>query len=416
MKLKFLFIFLLITGYGNAQAIKTLRNAVTGNSANDSYIKMSPDANIILDLSSSEEETSFYVDGQFVGTAERLKVLINKNEHKVEAEPKGYRRKKDLLQPPYMNKYASVRFTFLLEDRVSHGNESAEQVTSVQQTTAEVRPEPKKAVKVPADVDLNIPQNSNQYPYRFALIIGNEDYSTFQTDLSSEVDVAFAKNDAAIFREYAVKTLGVPEANAQLLLNATAGQMRQALAKINKLAEKSAGQAELIFYYAGHGLPDEVTKDPYLIPVDVAGTSVQFGLKLTDIYKSLTQFSTERVTVFLDACFSGGARGQGLVAARGVKIKPKEEALNGKLVVFSASSGDQSSLPYKEKGHGIFTYFLLKKLQDSKGEVSYKELSDYLRSQVSLQSVVINSKEQDPQTNVSPSAVAEWEKWKVGKK
>ena len=414
MKTKFLFIFLLIAFSGYSQALKNLRNAVSGNSANNSYIRMSPDANIVLDLSSSEEETSFYVDGQFVGTAERIKVLIDKNEHKVEAEPKGYRRKKDLLQPPYLNKYASVRFTFLLEDRVSSDNEVA-QDEPVAQTSA-AKPEVKKAVKVPADVDLNIPQNSNQYPYRFALIIGNEDYSTFQTDLSNEVDVAFAKNDASVFREYAIKTLGVPEANAQLLLNATAGQMRQALAKINKLAEKSAGQAELIFYYAGHGLPDEVTKDPYLIPVDVAGTSVQFGLKLTDIYKSLTQFSTERVTVFLDACFSGGARGQGLVAARGVKIKPKEESLNGKLVVFSASSGDQSSLPYKEKGHGIFTYFLLKKLQDSKGEVSYKELSDYLRSQVSLQSVVINSKEQDPQTNVSPSAVAEWEKWKLGKK
>ena len=414
MKTKFLFIFLLIASSGYSQAIKNLRNAVSGNSANNSYIRMSPDANIVLDLSSSEEETSFYVDGQFVGTAERLKVLIDKNEHKVEAEPKGYRRKKDLLQPPYLNKYASVRFTFLLEDRVSSDSEVAQDEPVAQ--TSSAKPEVKKVVKIPADVDMNIPQNSNQYPYRFALIIGNEDYSTFQTDLSSEVDVAFAKNDASVFREYAIKTLGVPEANAQLLLNATAGQMRQALAKINKLAEKSAGQAELIFYYAGHGLPDEVTKDPYLIPVDVAGTSVQFGLKLTDIYKSLTQFSTERVTVFLDACFSGGARGQGLVAARGVKIKPKEESLNGKLVVFSASSGDQSSLPYKEKGHGIFTYFLLKKLQDSKGEVSYKELSDYLRSQVSLQSVVINSKEQDPQTNVSPSAVAEWEKWKLGKK
>ncbi|MFZ9980859.1 MAG: caspase family protein [Cyclobacteriaceae bacterium] len=414
MKTKFLFILLLIASSGYSQALKNLRNAVSGNSANSSYIRMSPDANIVLDLSSSEEETSFYVDGQFVGTAERLKVLVDKNEHKVEAEPKGYRRKKDLLQPPYMNKYASIRFTFLLEDRLSADNEAAQDEPVAQNSLS--KPEVKKAAKVPADVDMNIPQNSNQYPYRFALIIGNEDYSTFQTDLSSEVDVAFAKNDASVFREYAIKTLGVPEANAQLLLNATAGQMRQALAKINKLAEKSAGQAELIFYYAGHGLPDEVTKDPYLIPVDVAGTNVQFGLKLTEIYKSLTQFNTERVTVFLDACFSGGARGQGLVAARGVKIKPKEETLNGKLVVFSASSGDQSSLPYKEKGHGIFTYFLLKKLQDTKGEVSYKELSDYLRSQVSLQSVVINSKEQDPQTNISPSAVAEWEKWKLGKK
>jgi len=373
---------------------------------------MSPDANIVLDLSSSEEETSFYVDGQFVGTAERMKVLINKMEHTVEAEPKGYRRKKDLIQPPYYNKYASIRFTFLLEDRT--GNSEEAESEPVQSAT--VKSEPKKVTKTPVDVDFNIPQNESQYPYRFALIIGNEDYSTFQTDLSNEVDVAFAKNDASIFKEYAVKTLGIPETNVQLMLNATAGQMRQALAKINKLAEKSAGQAELFFYYAGHGLPDEVSKEPYLIPVDVAGTNVQYGIKLTDIYKSLTQFSTERITVFLDACFSGGARGQGLVAARGVKIKPKEETLNGKLVVFSASSGDQSSLPYKDKGHGIFTYFLLKKLQESKGSLTYKELSDFLKSQVSLQSVVINSKEQDPQTNISPSAELEWEKWRFLKK
>jgi len=339
-----------------------------------------------------------------------MKVLINKGEHTVEAEPKGYRKKKDLIQPPYQNKYASIRFTFLLEDRLANQSTEEEPVASIRPT------EKKSPARLLSDVDQNIPESKAQFPYRFALIIGNEDYSTFQTDLSNEVDVAFAKNDAAIFKEYAVKTLGVPEANAQLLLNGTAGQMRQALAKLNKLAEKSAGQAELLFYYAGHGLPDEVTKDPYLIPVDVSGSSIQFGLKVTDVYKALTQFSTERVTVFMDACFSGGARGQGLVSARGVKIKPKEETLNGKLVVFTASSGDQSSLPYKEKGHGLFTYFLLKKIQETKGAVTYKELSDYLRSQVSLQSVVINSKEQDPQTNISPAAGAEWEKWRLNDK
>ncbi|MFZ9503973.1 MAG: caspase family protein [Cyclobacteriaceae bacterium] len=410
MKAKYLLITLVFSGLTSFGQIRSLKDAISGSNASNSYLKMSPDANIVLDLSSSEEETSFYVDGQFVGTAERMKVLINKGEHTVEAEPKGYRKKKDLIQPPYQNKYASIRFTFLLEDRLANQSTEEEPVASIRPT------EKKSPARLLSDVDQNIPESKAQFPYRFALIIGNEDYSTFQTDLSNEVDVAFAKNDAAIFKEYAVKTLGVPEANAQLLLNGTAGQMRQALAKLNKLAEKSAGQAELLFYYAGHGLPDEVTKDPYLIPVDVSGSSIQFGLKVTDVYKALTQFSTERVTVFMDACFSGGARGQGLVSARGVKIKPKEETLNGKLVVFTASSGDQSSLPYKEKGHGLFTYFLLKKIQETKGAVTYKELSDYLRSQVSLQSVVINSKEQDPQTNISPAAGAEWEKWRLNDK
>ena len=269
----------------------------------------------------------------------------------------------------------------------------------------------KRKNDVISDVDKDIPVSGSSNPYRFALIIGNEDYSTYQTDLTSEVDVDFAAKDATIFKEYAEKTLGIPVDNIQLLTNATAGQMRQALSKLNKITELTSGKAEIFFYYAGHGLPDEVTKEAYLIPVDVAGTNVQYGIKVTDVYASLTEHPTEKITVFLDACFGGGARNQGLLAARGVKIKPKEEALAGKLVVFSASSGDQSSLPYKSKGHGIFTYFLLKKLQESGGNLTYQELSNYIKENVSLKSVVINSKQQDPQTNVSPSAISEWGTW-----
>lgn len=199
----------------------------------------------------------------------------------------------------------------------------------------------KKKNEIISDVDKDIPSSNIEHQYRFALIIGNEDYSTYQTDLTNEINVDFAEKDAKIFKEYTNKTLGVPESNITLLTNATAGQMRQALAKLNKLAEVSGGQAEIIFYYAGHGLPDEVTKEAYLIPVDVSGTNVQYGIKLTDVYKTLTEHPAKRSTVILDACFSGGARNQGLLAARGVKIKPKKEELKGKLVVFSASSGDQ---------------------------------------------------------------------------
>ena len=52
---------------------------------------------------------------------------------------------------------------------------------------------------------------------------------------------------------------------------------------------------------------------------------------------------------------TGGSRNLGLLASRGIKIKPKEESLSGNMVVFSASQEDQSALPYHDEKHGVFT-------------------------------------------------------------
>lgn len=267
--------------------------------------------------------------------------------------------------------------------------------------------------KFTSDIDINIPINENVSERNFALIIGNEDYSSHQVDLNAEINVDYARNDAKSFKEYALKTMGVPEKNIVFLLDATTGQMKQAIAKMNLIIKATGGQAEVFVYYAGHGLPDEETKEPYLIPVDVSGKNATDGIKLKDMYAKLTEFPAKKVTVFIDACFSGGARNQGLVAARGVKVKAKEEDLAGNIVVFSASSGIQSSLPLKEQKHGMFTYYLLKKLQETKGDVSYGELSKYLNENVSLQSVLVNDKEQTPQTNVSSEMLNEWENFKI---
>lgn len=252
-------------------------------------------------------------------------------------------------------------------------------------------------------------------PYRFALIIGNEDYSSYQSGLESESDVDFAVNDAKEFKETCINVLNISEERIIYHENARHMEMMRSLDKINKLIKATGGKAEVFVYYAGHGFPDEKTNEPYLIPVDVSGTDLSFGgIKLTDFYEYLTEFPAQKITVFLDACFSGGARNQGLVAARGVKVVPKEtqEAVKKKLVVYAASSGNQTSLPYKSKQHGMFSYFLLKKLKETKGNVTYKQLSDYLKSEVSVNSLMVNSKEQTPQTNVSPEVEQEWSGWK----
>jgi hypothetical protein len=265
----------------------------------------------------------------------------------------------------------------------------------------------------PSELQIDIPVIGPPIDDRFALIIGNEDYSSYQTGLRNESDVEFAIQDAETFKMFATNILGVPEKNIIMLKNARAVEMHRALNRMNLIAKNTGGDAEFFVMYAGHGFPDERTREPYLIPVDISGADLEFAIKLSDFYAKLTEHPIKRVTVFLDACFTGGGREQGLVAARSVRVRPREEQLAGPLVVFSASSGDQSAHPYKEVGHGMFTYFLLSKIKESQGSITYEELSAYLTRTVSTRSILVNSTEQNPQTNISPSVENTWKTWRL---
>lgn len=259
-------------------------------------------------------------------------------------------------------------------------------------------------------VDSNIPENK-KVANRYALIIGNQDYTSYQRTLSSEQNLDYAENDATIFKQYCLNTLGVKQENMHFLINATAGQMSQEIDLVSKIVSKLGPEAELIVYYAGHGYPDELTKVPYLIPVDVSASNLNSAIKLSEVYEKLSATNAGRISIFLDACFTGGGRTSGLVASRGVKIRPKKGALTGNMIVFSASSGDQSSLPYHKETHGMFTFHLLKKFQETKGAVSMGALSDYLVNKVSLQSLKENKKEQDPSVNASQEVGNQWRDW-----
>lgn len=261
---------------------------------------------------------------------------------------------------------------------------------------------------VKSDVDINIPENSTKDENLYALIIANENYSMVS-------GVPFALNDGETFAEYCEKTLGIPEKNVLLYKDASFGIMLNAMDKVKKLAAARGGDMELIFYYAGHGIPDESSKDAFLLPIDSDGKQTKVCYSLNDIYSELGALNTQSVTVFLDACFSGAKRDGGMVAeARGVAIKPKQSAPEGKMVVFSAVSDDETALPYEDKGHGMFTYFLLKKLQETKGDVTLKELSEYIKQKVSSESILINDKSQTPTVTPSAAINASWEDMKLG--
>lgn len=258
-----------------------------------------------------------------------------------------------------------------------------------------------------SDVDINIPETDFVNNKCFVVIIANEKYRR-------EASVPFAVNDGKTFREYCKKTLGVPSQQIHFVENATLNDLNFEIKWITNVMQTQKGAADVIFYYAGHGVPDDATKKAYLLPVDGYGSDFATGYSLDELYTQLGSVPAKSVTYFIDACFSGSKREEGMLAsARAVSVKVKGGTLHGNAVAFSASTDDQTAYPYHEKGHGLFTYFLLKKLQETSGNATYQELSDYIQENVSQKSVISNAKLQTPSVRANTILKDEWKGWKL---
>lgn len=254
---------------------------------------------------------------------------------------------------------------------------------------------------IKSDVDMNIPVSANKAENTFALIIANEDYEFVD-------DVKFALNDGEIFREYCIKTLGIPERQVWLYKNASAGIIAGGVDKLLQ-AMDIFDNPKIIVYYCGHGIPDDKTGDAYIVPTDGKGTNVATCYSLNKLYTTLSSSKASSVTYFMDACFTGANRdGSMLVAARGVAREAKKEVVTGNTVVFSAASGDETAMPFAEKSHGLFTYYLLKKLQETKGDVSYGELAEYINTNVKREAFLTNEKPQNPVVATSETNMKNW--------
>ena len=260
-----------------------------------------------------------------------------------------------------------------------------------------------------SDVDENIPETPTDNTRTFAVVIANQHYTNI-----SGGDVLLALNDGEAVAKYCHQTLGMPKENVRYYADASYGTMLRAVQDIKQIAASFNGDINIVFYYAGHGIPNEQTKDAYLLPTDADGLQTEGCYSLNRLYAELGSTRAKQIVVFLDACFSGSNRGEGMLAsARGVGVKPKREDPNGNMVVFSAASGDETAYPYSVKGHGLFTYYLLKKLQETQGNVTLGELGEYVSENVRQQSVVINRKPQTPTFTPSSSLAEGWRELKL---
>ena len=172
-------------------------------------------------------------------------------------------------------------------------------------------------------------------------------------------------------------------------------------------------------------MPDEKTNDPYIMPVDISGYTVNQAISLNKLLSDSSNANYNSCSLFIDACFSGVSRSpEPLIKVKGVgkwKIKKTKSStrsfynfdlitdsdndlsdfvnpnIGKKMVLFSSSSGEETSLTDEKNQHGLFTFHLLKKLKESKGKITTDGLFKYVKNKVGVESIMKFNKQQTPE-------------------
>ena len=273
------------------------------------------------------------------------------------------------------------------------------QQPSRQSETIAVKSSQETYPTIKSDVDelpaIKVKHNKNAY----AIIIGIEQYR------QNLPKAAFATQDAKLVADYLTKAMGYPEENVITLLNDHATNV-----DLTKYFEKwlpnNVEKGSTVFvYFSGHGAPDLKSGNAYLVPYDGDPSFIdQTGYSLKRMYDALGKLQAKEIIVALDSCFSG-AGGRSVIAkgARPLVMNLQSNmALSKNITVLSASSGEQISSTYDEKGHGLFTYFMLKGIKDEDvvrqdGSIRMDDLFGYIKPQVERIARKQYNNEQSPQ-------------------
>ncbi len=170
------------------------------------------------------------------------------------------------------------------------------------------------------------------------------------------------------------------------------------------LARSARKDDTVVVFFAGHGAPevdprglerDGIAK--YLVPADADLDDLYAtALPMDELNTIFTRIEAERVIVFLDACYSGGAGGRTFTAKR-TRASSLDDLFLERLTrargraIVSAARPNEVSLELAELGHGLFTHYVLEGLKGSAdsnadGIVTVQELYEYVEREVAQRS------------------------------
>lgn len=251
------------------------------------------------------------------------------------------------------------------------------------------------------DIERDIPTARDQRSNAVALIIANRNYTNPDVP-----DVSFAARDGEFMKRYITSALGYREGNVFYYQDASQGQMRIALRRLQNLARDNS---DVFFYYVGHGAPDPESKQGYFVPTDADPNYISSsGISLEEFYRELSKTPGKSITVVLDACFSGGSdQGPLIRNVSGPGIEVVDPALTDpRMTVFTSSTDTEVSSWFPEKKHSLYTYYFLKGLQgaadaDKDRSLTVAELQAYLVREVPYEARRLNNRRQTPTATFS---------------
>lgn len=228
----------------------------------------------------------------------------------------------------------------------------------------------------------------------------------------------YAARDAEIMAKYFKNTLGIQDVRVYTNENLTKAKLSDIFDANGELERAvSPGVTDVFVFYSGHGMPDKSSEegmDVYLLPYDGRKDMLKERCySINKMYSCLNDLKAKSVTVILDACFSGSSRQSGNYAGvsigntKGVSIeiedlgvRPWETNPNFRLI--TSSSGEQTSLGFDQSQSGLFTYYLAIGMQgeadaNNDGSITYEELFQYIKSNVSSTARQIRNGDQTPQ-------------------
>jgi hypothetical protein len=187
----------------------------------------------------------------------------------------------------------------------------------------------------------------------YAMIVGNNNYRhlpKLETAVKDATEV-----DKILKTHYGFET--------ELLLNATRGDM---LSTLSRLRRKMLPNDNLLVYYAGHGVFEEVSQQAYWLPVDAKEDDVTNWIISDDITSEMKRNPSRHVLIVADSCYSGT-----LTRAADVNLKSGQgrEYFLKKMFkqpsrTLMASGGNEPVVDSGADGHSIFAYTFLRALKE----------------------------------------------------
>lgn len=229
---------------------------------------------------------------------------------------------------------------------------------------------------------------------KWALLVGVDAYDNPQI-----TPLRCAGDDARALGQTLVRCGGFPEDHVVVMTSK--GGPNERPTSINVLAALAGFQKaakpgdEFVFFFSGHGV--DMDRQSFLLTCDARLDSMTLlrksALAVEDVKAALKEVKASRVMELLDACRNDPRSGKGAAdnplteqRARDLQVVAKERGgeVDAAVTIFSCKVGQRSYEGYK--GHGYFTYFLIKGLEGAAvrndGKVTVADLNAYLERAV----------------------------------